>query len=480
MSHPAPTSPAAPETAGSRESRRWLALALLCAAQFMLILDVTVVNVALPAVGADLGAGREALTWVVSAYVLTFGALMLLGGRLADVLGRRRTLLGGIAVFTLASLAAGLAADTTMLIAARVAQGVGAALLSPAALSVITTTFHGAERDRALGVWAALGGSGAAVGVLLGGVLSSGPGWQWIFYVNVPVGAAILVLLPGVVPAYRPLPGAGRPDVAGALLATAGLAALVYGLIEAGEAGWTGASAVLPMILAGVLLALFVAVERTVGNPLLRLGLLQRRPVVSGTFVMLTASALMLAFFFLSSLYLQGVLGFSPLRTGVAFLPVAVAITAGAHLASRLVGRVGGRPVVAGAFLLTAFCAAMLTRLTPESSAYTGLLPWFTVAAFGTGAAFVVATTTTMANVAPHEAGLTSGIITTFHEIGGSVGVAVVSAVAAGSIGAGVSGAAGFADAFLVSAVAAVVAALIASRLVPAGRVTGAVAGHAH
>lgn len=480
MSHTLSTPSGAPPHGGRRHERRWLALVLLCVAQFMLILDLTVVNVALPSIGADLGAGREALTWVVTGYVLAFGGLMLLGGRLADTVGRRRTLIAGLAVFTLASLVAGLSGDVTVLIAARAAQGVGAALLSPAALSVITTTFQGTERNRALGVWAALGGSGAAVGVLLGGVLASGPGWEWIFYVNVPVGAAILIALPAVVPPHRARPGGGRPDVAGALLVTSGLASLVYGLVQAGDAGWVAPGTVVPVVAAAVLLGAFAVVERKVRNPLVRLPLLRHRPVVSGTFVMLTASGFMLGFFFLASLYMQEVLGFSALRTGVAFLPVAVAITAGAHLSSRLVGSIGGRPVAAAAFLMTAAAALMLTRLNAGSDAYTGLLPWFALAAFGIGAAFVVATTTTLANVPHHEAGLASGVVTTFHEVGGAVGVAVFSAVAATSIGAGVATTGGFTDAFLVSAVAAAAAAVAVLWLVPAGRVAGAAAGHGH
>lgn len=460
--------------------RRWFTLSLLAAAQFMLILDVTVVNVALPSIATDLGIGREAMTWVVTSYVLTFGGLMLLGGRLADLLGRRRTLLAGLAVFTAASLTAGLATGGSMLIGARVAQGVGAALLSPAALSIVTTTFHGSERNRALGVWAAIGGSGAAVGVLLGGILSSGPGWEWIFFVNVPVGGVLLVVLAAILPAHRPDARAGRPDAVGALVVTAATAALVYGLVNAGEAGWGGGATVVPLAAAAVLYVLFTAIERSARNPLVRLELFRQRPVFSGAFVMLTATALMLALFFLSSLYLQQVQGFSALRTGLLFLPVAVVITVGAHLASRLVGVVGGRPVGAVAFLATAGGTAMLSRVAADSDAYRDFLPWFVVAALGIGAAFVVATTTTLSNVAHHEAGLASGLVNTFHEVGGAVGVAVASAVAAGSIASGGLEVAGFGDAYLVFAGMAAVTAVIVTRLVPAGKISSTAVGHGH
>lgn len=473
---PAPATTPRPRAHGAK----WLALGLLAVAQFILILDLTVVNVALPSIAGDLAMGREAMTWVVTAYVLAFGGLMLLGGRLADLLGRRSTSLGGLALFTLASLVAGLAADGTMLITARVAQGVGAALLSPAALSILTTMFHGADRNRALGIWAALGGSGAAAGVLLSGILTSGPGWQWVFFINVPIGIALLVAMAVVIPAYPRQPTAGRPDIAGALTVTAATASLVYGLVQAGDAGWTNAGTVLPIVAAGGLYVVFVLVERSVRNPLMRLTLFRQRPVISGTLVMLTASATMLALFFLASLYLQHVLGFSALRTGLLFLPVAIAITVGAHLASRLVGTIGGRPVVAAAFVITAVGAAMLTGLTPDSNAYTEFLPWFGVAAFGIGPAFVVATTTTLANVVPHEAGLASGVINTFHEVGGAIGVAVVSTVAAASIGSGLPTAAGFTDAFLVLAVAAGAVAVIGPALVPPGKVVGGGVGHGH
>ncbi|MGW4470206.1 MFS transporter [Nonomuraea sp. NPDC004354] len=443
-------------------------LVLLCLAQFMLIIDITVVQVALPSIGADLELGREALTWVVTTYTLCFGGLMVLGGRLADTFGARRTLMTGLAVFTLASLLCGLAPGGGPLIAGRALQGVGAALLSPAALAVITTAFHGERRTRALAVWAAIGGTGAAVGVLLGGLLTAGPGWAWAFFVNVPVGLAVLAALPAVLPASAPARPAGRRlDVPGALLVTAATALLIYGLVAAGEAGWGTAG--LWLAASAALYAAFVWVERVSAAPLMRAATLARRPVLSGTFVMLTATGLMLGLFFLSSLYLQRELGYGALETGLLFLPVAIAITLGAHLGGRLVGRVGGRPVAVGAFVLTAAGAALMTRVSPEAGVLTTLLPGFVIAAFGIGPAFVTATATTMANVPPGEAGVASGVINTFHELGGSIGVALVSSLAVG----------GFPSALAWCAGAAAVAAAAAIALVPAGR-PAALVGHGH
>jgi EmrB/QacA subfamily drug resistance transporter len=444
---------------------RWRALALLCVAQFMVILDVTVVNVALPRMAADLGLDRAALTWVVTAYTLCFGGLMLLGGRLADLLGRRRVFLAGLLVFTTASLGAGLAGDAATLVAARAAQGVGAALLSPAALSILTTTFHGPERHRALAVWAALGGGGAAAGVLVGGLLVSGPGWQWVFYVNVPVGVLVAALVPATVAALPPT--GGRVDVPGALLVTAASGALIYGLVRAGEDGW-----LLAVGAAAALYAVFVLVERRTPAPLVRIGLLARRPMAAGIVTMLTASALLISGFFLCSLLLQSALGLSALRTGLVFLPVAVATMAGAHLAGQLVTRLGARPVAAGGFALAAAGFALLARVDAGSGAWTGVLPGFVMAAAGLGAGFVTATVTALTQVDAHHAGMASGAVNTAHELGAALGVAVVSAIAGASLGTGAGSGAvgGFADAFWGCAGAAALAAVVLVALLPAGR----------
>lgn len=444
--------------------RRWAALALLCVAQFMVILDVTVVNVALPAMAADLGLDRTALTWVVAAYALCFGSLMLLGGRLADLLGRRAVFLAGLVIFVAASLTAALAGTATMLVAARAAQGLGAALLSPAALSLLTTMFHGVERHRALAVWAALGGAGAAAGVLLGGLLVSGPGWPWVFYVNVPVGVAVGALLPVLVQAVPRQ--AARLDLPGAILVTGGSAALIYGLVQAGTDGW-----LLAIGAAGGLYLAFVAVERRVRSPLVPLDQLVRRPMATGVGTMLAASALLISGFFLCSLLLQRVLGLSALTTALLFLPVAIATGIGAHLAGRLLVRVGARPVAAAGFGLAAVGFALLTQVDAAGNAWTGVLPGFMLLAAGLGAGFVTATTTALTRVDPHHAGTASGAVNTAHELGAALGVAVVSAIAGASIDApaATGGMGGYAAAFWACAAGSAVAAGALAILLPPG-----------
>src|SRR5258708_27807751 len=311
--------------------RRWVALGLLCVAQLMLILDVTVVNVALPDIGADLRLPQATLPWVMTAYTLVFGGLMLLGGRLADLFGARRILLAGLALFTTASLFCGLAGSAAMLLRGRATQGVGAALLSPAALSLVTTTFSGRERNRALGLWAALSGAGLAIGVILGGVLTSGAGWQWVFFINVPIGACVLIALPTLVPAGRSLGRRAQIDGPGALAVTAATGAAIYGLINAGSHGWFAASTVLPLAASVILVALFVAVERAVPAPLMRVQLLTRRPVAASAFLMLVATGLLVGGVFLGSFSLPPGAGHRALGTGLAFLPVPVATLPGRH-----------------------------------------------------------------------------------------------------------------------------------------------------
>ncbi|MFJ6650837.1 MFS transporter [Streptomyces sp. NPDC091290] len=458
------------------DPRRWTALALICAAQFMLVLDVTVVNVALPDMAADLDLGRSTLTWVVTAYTLCFGGLMLLGGRLADALGARRILLTGLALFTAASLLTGLAQSAPMLLGGRIGQGVGAALLSPAALSLVTSTFHGAERNKALGVWAAIGGTGSAAGVLLGGALTNGLGWPWVFFINVPVGLLLLVVLPAVIPVRAPQPA--RLDIPGALLVTAGTASLIYGLVEAGDSGWTDPSTLLALAGAAAAYTAFAAVERASRAPLMDLRMFTRRPVLAGAFLMLIATALLISYFFLGSVYLQHIRGLSPLRTGLVFLPVAVATGIGAHLASRLVGTIGSRPTAVAGMTLAAAGTVPLTRLSQTGNVYAGLLPGFVIATLGIGAVLVTAMTTALAMVEPAESGLASGVVNTFHEVGGSIGVAVVSTVAASGFEHG--SAAGFRYAFTVCAVAAGAGAVVALGLVPRGKPRSTGGPHVH
>jgi EmrB/QacA subfamily drug resistance transporter len=461
--------PSAAPTAATPDPRRWRALALLAVAQFMVILDISVVNVALPDIGVALGLGREGLTWVITAYTLCFGGLMIFGGRAADLLGSRRTFLAGLAVFTAASALAGLTRDGSWLVAARAFQGVGAALLSPSALATVTAMFTGRERYRALGVWGGLGGAGAAAGVLLGGILVSGPGWPWIFYVNVPIGLAVMLLTPRTVPPAAPRPG--RVDVAGALLVTGGLGTVIYGLIEAGTGGWSGAATLVPLAAGAALLAAFVAVERSAGEPLVPPAVVAHRAVVSGLLVMILATGLLITSFFLGSVMLQRVVGLSALEVGWAFLPVAVATGVGAHLGSRLLPRVGPRAVAAGGFATAAAGLFLMSRIDADARVLTGVLPGFLVSGLALGTAFVVATTTALGTAPAEHAGALSATVNTSHEVGASLGVAVFSTIAGTSLSVQAPPTtAGFELAFAVAAATALAAAVTLAAALPAGR----------
>jgi EmrB/QacA subfamily drug resistance transporter len=463
MSQTATQAPPATEAAGRR---RWMALVLLCLAQFMLILDITAVNVALPGIGSTFHLGRDGLTWTVTAYTLCFGSLMILGGRLADALGPRRTVLGGLAIFAAASAATGLAGNEAMLIGGRVAQGAGAAILSPSALALVTVLFQGAERGKALGAWAGLAGAGSALGNVIGGALTAGPGWRWIFYVNLPVAVIVLAALPAIVAARPGKPA--RVDVPGALLVTAGTAALIYGMVKAGDSGWGSAPSLVSFGVAAAAYALFAVVERRASAPLLEVRMFTRRPVLAGAFLMLTATGLLFGFFFLGSIYLQSVRGWSALSAGLLFLPMAAGAAAGAHLGGHLAGTIGPRKVAAAALALVAIGSVLLAQLDPRTSPWLGLLPGLVIGATGIGATFVTATSSALANVPEHEAGLASAVISTFHEVGGAVGVALLSTVATVGIVAGTTGS--FGRAFTISAAIAGAAALVALVLVPRGR----------
>lgn len=453
-------------------SSRWRGLVLLCLAQFMVILDVTVVNVALPVIADELQLSRAASTWVVVAYTLCFGALMLLGGRMADTLGRRRVFLVGLVVFTLASLGSGLAGGPAMLVGARAAQGVGAALLSPAALSIVTTTFHGSERDRALGVWAAIGGAGAAAGVLLGGVFTASLGWQWVFLINVPVGLAVAVALSLVVDS-SPTTRAGRIDLPGAVVGAAAMGSLIYALVRAGDSGWGDGGTLVALGAGSSLLVVFALIERTVTAPLLTLSMLSRRPMLIGILLMLAASGLLLSTFFLASQYLQHVLGLGALETGLVFLPVAVVIGLGTHFGVWAVGRFGGRPPATVGFLLACAGAVLLSRLPSDGNAPIHVLPGFAIFGLGLGAVFVVAMTTAMAHADQRDAGSASAVVNTSHELGATLGIAAMSSFAAASLKITASGPTpvdGFHAAFTAAAAVALIMAVLAAWLVPAGR----------
>jgi EmrB/QacA subfamily drug resistance transporter len=461
---------------GGGPRRRWLGLVLLCLAQLMLVLDVTVVNVALPDIGAGLHLARPALTWVLTAYTVAFGGLMLLGGRLADLFGARRVLLTGLVIFTGASMASGLATGGPMLIGGRAAQGLGAALLSPSALSIVTTSFSGSERNKALGIWAAVGGAGAALGVIVGGVLTSIAGWSWVFFINVPIGLLVLATLPALLPAGRPARGRTRVDVAGAVAVTAATGAVIYGLIDAGSHGWLTARALVPAAAAVFAYAAFAAIERQTRTPLMDVRVLTQRPVAVGAFLMLAATGLLVGAFFLGSFYLQQVRGYSALHTGLAFLPVAIATVIGAQTASHLVSHVDRRALSSGALTLAAGGALIAAGWTGPVTLVTGM----SVAALGLGATLVTAMTTALASVGAHESGLRSGIVNTFHELGGAAGVAAVSSIAAPSLSVTALGITGFTHAFVFCAAAAVAAGIVAALAAPAGAAPAGAMPHAH
>lgn len=356
-----------------------------------------------------------------------------------------------------------------MLLGGRIVQGIGAALLSPAALALVTTVFHGPEKPRALGVWAAVGGTGSAVGVLLGGALTSGPGWPWIFYVNVPVGLAVLAALPRFVPATaRPARRGAGLDVPGALLVTTATGALVYGLVTAGDSGWTSTATLLPLLGALVLYAAFAATERKARTPLMDLRMLTRRPVVVGSLLMLVATALLISFFFLGSMHLQHLHHLGALRTGLLFLPVALTTAIGAHLGSRLVSTAYPRVCATGGLTVAALGCLPLVLVDPASGPWTTLLPSLATASLGLGAVFVTATTTALGLIAPTEAGLASGIVNTFHELGGSIGVALVSTLALTATTTPTP--TGLTAAYTLCTATAATAALAAPLLIPRGR----------
>ncbi|MBO0816829.1 MAG: MFS transporter [Actinobacteria bacterium] len=453
---------------------RWLALALLASAQLMLVLDVTVVNVALPDIGAALHLHRGELPWVMTAYTLAFGGLMLLGGRLADLFGARRLTLAGLALFTGSSLLCALSQDAAMLLAGRSLQGLGAALMSPAALATVMTLFTGPGRGKALGVWSGLAGAGSALGVILGGVLTSEAGWRWVFAINVPIGAALLVAIPLAVPARQQSGSVQRGlDVPGAVLVTAGTAAAIYGLINAGSHGWAAASTVLPLVAAVAVWAVFAVVERRARRPLLSVGLLGQRGVLAGSFLMLAATGLMVGGYFLSSFALQRAHNYSALHVGLAFLPIAVTTVIGAQVGTQVLRRVSTRIVAVTGLALAAAGYTIAARWPQPVAMVAGL----SIASLGIGARFVTAFTASLTGAGDAEAGLRSALVNTFHELGGAAGVAVLSSAAGAGLVAGRLASDDFTRAFTVGAVIAAVAVTAAGALVPAVRPKPSAAG---
>jgi EmrB/QacA subfamily drug resistance transporter len=412
------------------DRRKWLALALLSVVQFMIVLDIAIVNVALPSIKVDLGFSQENLQWVISAYALVFGGFLLLGGRAADLLGRRRLFLAGLVVFTLSSLLAGFAWSGASLIAARGLQGLGAAVITPAALSILSTTFvEGRERNIALGVWGAVGGFGAAAGLLMGGILTDTVGWEWIFFVNVPVGVAALASTPRLLSESRDA-RVKSFDAAGAVLVTAGLSSLVYAITQAGQDGWFAGKTVTFFAAALVLLAGFVAWELRHPEPLIRLGIFRSRTVNAANVASFLLNITTLSTFLTLTLYMQQVLGYSAMKTGFAFLAIAGNAIVSSTIAAQLVTRIGVKPVLVTG--LTALAAGIfyLTQVPVEASYVADLLPGFLLIALGVGFSFVPISIAALAGVEPAEAGLASGLINTSQQIGGALGIAALSTIA--------------------------------------------------
>jgi EmrB/QacA subfamily drug resistance transporter len=413
------------------QEKRWLALVLLSAAQFVVVLDASIVNVALPSIGAALDFSQDNLPWVVNAYVLTFGGFLLLGGRTADLLGRRRVFMAGLLLVAVASLAAGFAATEGQLIAARAAQGLGAAIISPAALSIVTTIFKdGAERNKALGVWGAVAGSGGAAGVLLGGILTDGLGWEWVLWVNVPVSLIALALAPRLIAETRASTEARAFDVAGAVTVTAALSILVFAVVDANEAGWGSTQTIGLLALSVALLAAFVAIELRSRKPLVPFSIFRIRTLTGANIVGLLVGASLFSMFFFISLYMQQVLGYSAIHAGLSYLPLAIVISLSAGIASQLVTKVGYKPVLAAGLLFILAGLLWFSRVSVGGGFTTDILGPSLLAAAGLGFAFVTTTIAAVSGVEERESGLASGLINTSQQIGGALGLAVLSAVA--------------------------------------------------
>ena len=413
------------------DPRRWWALALLCGAFFMVLLDGTIVLVALPSIRADLGFSEQGLQWVLSAYALTFGGLLLLGGRAADLLGRRRVFIAGVLFFTAASLMCGLAWSPAALLAARVVQGVGAAIMTPTALSIISATFpEGPERNKALGIWGALGGIGATAAWLIGGPLVDGPGWQWIFFINIPLGLAAVALSPVLLRESRAALTRRSYDPAGALTITGALVLLVYAVVEAPDVGWGDAQTILLVAGSAVLVAAFALIESRHPAPLVPLRFLRSRTLVGANLVMLLTGAVAVGMPFVLTLYAQQVLGYSAVEFGVGSVVLAVAVTVGAIVAQAAVLKLGFRPVAATGMALMGAGSLLLTQVSVSGSYFGDIFFGLLVCGPGIGLAFVTATVAALAGVAEHESGLASGLSNTALQIGGALGVAIATTVA--------------------------------------------------
>jgi EmrB/QacA subfamily drug resistance transporter len=413
------------------ERRKWIALALLAMTQFVIVLDAAIVNVALPSIGKDLKLSQDDLPWVVNAYVLTFGGFLLLGGRMADLLGRRRLFIGGLVLFSLASLLGGLSTNEGQIIAARALQGVGGALIAPAALSMVTVMFaEGSERNKALGVWGAVSGSGGAAGVLLGGLLTEYAGWEWVLWVNVPIGIIAALLAPRLLVESRRESETRTFDVAGAVTVTAGLSLLVFALVDANRVGWESLQTIALLVVSVALIGLFVLIEQRSSAPLVPFRIFRLRTLTGANVTGLFLGVAVFSMFFFISLYMQQVLGYDALKTGLCYLPLAITIILSAGIASQLVTKWGFKPVLVSGLALVAVGLIWFAQVPVRGDYVSDLLGPMLLAAVGLGFAFVPVTIAAVSGVSDDDSGLASGLINTAQQIGGALGLAILAAIA--------------------------------------------------
>lgn len=452
-------------------------LAVVAVAQFMVILDTTVVNVALPTIKTDLGFSEQSLSWVLNAYALMFGGFLLLGGRAADRLGRRRLFMAGIILFSGGSLICGLAQSEGMLLASRAAQGLGGAMVSPAALSIVLTTFaEGPERNRALAIWGAIAGAGGAAGVLLGGVIVQAISWRWVFFINVPIGAVALALSPRIIPESRADAAQQRGyDVAGAIAITLGTLGLVFTLIKAESWGWGSGKTIAGFAVAAVLISAFLVIERRQRDPLVPLRIFSNRSLSAADVTMLLVAAALFGMFYFCTLYLQQILHFSALKTGVSYLPFSLTLIAASGSASQLVDRFTPKPVLVTGLLISTVGFIVLTQVSGHGDYLSHVLPAMVILALGLGLSFVPVAIASTTGVAPQDSGLASGLLNTTQQVGGSLGLAILSTVATTRLNHALhAGAAlpvalthGFKGGFIVSAFICAGASVVALALLP-------------
>jgi EmrB/QacA subfamily drug resistance transporter len=483
VTHPLANRTGTPAPGFPGPGRPGLILAFLCVAGFMTFLDVSIVNVALPTIERSLNITESYLQYVVTTYGTVLGGFLLLGGRLADTFGRRRMLQIGLVVFATASVIAGIAHGPAMLIVARGLQGLGSAFIAPAALSLLTNSFaEGPERNRALGMWGAISGIASVVGVILGGLLTEGPGWRWIFFINVPIGLAAALLAPFLVPESRAQARSRTFDTAGAVALTAGLVLLIYTLGQTVDVGWGSPRTVGSLVVVGVLVLAFVLIEQRATSPLIPLGVLRLPVLRAANIVAVLLFSTLVTLFFFASLFMQQVMGYSPLRTGLAYVPLAVVVSVGAGVASNLVTRLAARPVLVAGLVLSAGGLLLLWHLPEHASYVRDVLPAFLVAGVGLGMSFVPLQVAAFAGVERERSGLAAGLINTSQEAGGALGVAVAATIAFSRIPALSRAAHGdpalvlaarasvFQEAFLIGACFAVAAVFLALLLLPSMR----------